>query len=217
MSTSPATRPARILVIEDEDDILEVLKLLLEYEGHQVVTAKNGRAALAAATARPFDLVVMDVSMPGMSGIEIAHALRANPKTAEMRIVFHTGLDEHWVRDRFADYDLYLTKANDAEVLVDEIAALLARERAPRAETSALPAPTFSTDDASRARIALRSAMGLGPSSIGLAELLELLADEIGQLRRMGRSDEDIAALVTASVGHEIPTSALAAVGRRDE
>ncbi|MEO7055737.1 MAG: response regulator, partial [Caldimonas sp.] len=107
-------KPGRILVIEDDWDILEVLKLMLEGEDHEVVTAKHGRAALAAmaSSSRPFDLVLMDISMPEMSGIEVAQAMRANPKTADVRIVIHTALEEHWVRARFADYDLFLTKAN---------------------------------------------------------------------------------------------------------
>ncbi|MEO8921815.1 MAG: response regulator, partial [Caldimonas sp.] len=66
MTTKQPAKPARILVMEDESDILEVLKLLLEYEGHHVVTARDGRAALAAAAAKSFDLVVMDISMPDM-------------------------------------------------------------------------------------------------------------------------------------------------------
>ena len=52
MTSRPSVKPARILVIEDEGDILEVLKLLLEYEGHQVSTAKDGPTALAAARRR---------------------------------------------------------------------------------------------------------------------------------------------------------------------
>ena len=162
MSFAQKAKPGRILVIEDDWDILEVLKLMLEGEGHQIVTAKHGRAGMAAATAanRPFDLVVMDISMPEMSGIEVAQALRANPKTAGVRIVIHTALDEHWVRARFPDYDLFLTKANDADVLLDEIARLLALPQGGRG--AAGPEPTFSASDVVQAQGALRIAMGSG-------------------------------------------------------
>jgi CheY-like chemotaxis protein len=213
--SSPKT--GRILVIEDDWDILEVLKLLLEYEGHQVVTAKHGREALAAiaAAAKPFDVVVMDISMPEMGGIEVAQTLRANAKTVDIRIAIHTGLDEHWVRERFADYDLFLHKANDADVLVDEIATLLAKPRVARTPTlvASEPAPTFFAEDLLKARSALRDSMGLGPEALALPAFLELLRDEIGQLRRIGSSDEAIAALIGDALGKAIPPAAISALG----
>ena len=212
MATKPSGKPARILVLDDEGDILEVLKLLLEYEGHHVVAAKDGRAALVAVAGKPFDLVVMDISMPDMSGIDIARSLRGNPKTADIRIAFHTGLDEHWVRDRFADYDLYLTKANDAQILVDEIARLLAESRPSRGAggDSGAADIAYSTDEAMRAQLALRSAMGLGPVALTPAALLAGLDDEIAQLHRIGRSDAEIAELIAVATGKGLPASAVA-------
>jgi DNA-binding response OmpR family regulator len=211
MANRPASKPARILVIEDEGDILEVLKLLLEYEGHRVSTAKDGRTALAAAAAHSFDLVVMDISMPDMSGIEVARALRADAKTADVRIAFHTGLDEHWVRERFADYDLYLTKANDAEVLVEEIAGLLARTRSARpGGATAATVQEFSAKDVLRARHALHKAMGVETTALSLDDFLAVVAAEIAQLRKIGRSDAEIAALIGAAIGRDLPATALA-------
>ena len=210
MAGRDKNKTGRILVVEDDWDILEVLKLMLEYEGHQVTTAKHGRAALAAAAARPFDLVVLDISMPEMSGIDVARALRAAAKTAEVYIVVHTGLDEHWVHERFADYDIFLTKAQDADVLVDEIARLLAQPR-PVRHHAAAQAETFSTDDAEKVRSALRAGMGLAPPSLSLAALVDTLGEEIGQLRRLGRSDVEIAALMSTALGRPIAPAALAA------
>ena len=76
----------RILIVEDDWAILEVLKLMLEDEGHVVVTAKHGREAVAIAATKPFDMVLMDISMPEMSGIEVARTLRADPQTADVLI-----------------------------------------------------------------------------------------------------------------------------------
>jgi DNA-binding response OmpR family regulator len=210
MASRDNNKTGRILVVEDDWDILEVLKLMLEYEGHQVTTAKHGRAALAAAAARPLDLVVLDISMPEMSGIDVARSLRAAAKTAEVYIVVHTGLDEHWVRERFADYDVFLTKAQDADVLVDEIATLLAQPR-PVRRGAAAQAEAFSSDDAEKARSALRAGMGLGPLSLSLAALVDMLGEEIGQLRRLGRSDIEIAALMSTALGRPVAPAALAA------
>lgn len=203
-------KPGRILVIEDDWDILEVLKLMLEGEDHHVVTAKHGREAMAtvASSVRPFDLIVMDISMPEMSGIEVAQALRASPKTAGMRIVIHTALDEHWVRARFADYDLFLTKADDADVLLDEIARLLAQPAEQRGNR-APAAASFSSEDVAKAQAALRTAMGLGPEAFAMPAFLGMLGDEIGQLRRIGKSDADIAALLGETLGRSVPVEAL--------
>jgi CheY-like chemotaxis protein len=203
-------KTGRILVVEDDWDILEVLKLMLEDEGHQVVTAKHGKAALAVAAVKSFDLVVMDISMPEMSGIEVAKALRAAPRTADLYIVIHTGLDEHWVRERFSDYDVFLTKAEDADVLVEEIARLLAQPRLPgggRAVTQV--AGSFTAEDVVLAQRALRASMGLGPEAYALLPFLGMLADEIGQLRKMGRSNDEIAELLTAALAKPVSVAAV--------
>lgn len=211
MTDKGKARPGRILVIEDDWDILEVMKLMLEDEGHQIVTAKDGRAGLAMITGagKPFDIVVMDISMPGMSGIEVAQALRANPKTAGMRIAIHTALEERAVRERFADYDLFLTKAHDADVLPTKIAALLARPAAGRLAGASAPA-LFSGAEMLRAQQALRSAMGIGEKSFALPALLAQLGDEIAQMRRIGQPDAQIAALLSEAIGRAVTAEAVA-------
>ena len=204
----------RILVIEDDWDILEVLKLMLEYEGHQVVTAKHGRAALeaVAASSKGFDLVVLDISMPDMSGIEVAQALRADPKTADLWIVIHTGLDEHWVRERFADYDVFLTKAADAEQLVEKIARLLAQPKPKGGRHAAAAAETgFSAEDVVVAQKALRLSLGLQPTPLATPAFLDALHEEIDQLRRVGRSDDEIAEMLSTALGRAIGAEAVAA------
>ncbi len=218
MAAKARSAPGRILVIEDDWDILEVMKLMLEDEGHHIVTAKHGRAGLATinGASKPFDVVVMDISMPEMSGIEVAQALRANPKTADMRIAIHTALDERSVRERFADYDLFLTKAHDADVLPAKIAALLATQK--RVPGGALPAtPAFSADEALRARQALRTSIGLGPLAYPLPAFLELMAEEIAQLRSTGQSDAQIADSIGEAIGRPVPVEAVAACTGRIE
>ncbi len=201
----------RILIIEDDWAVLEVLKLMLEDDGHVVVTAKDGRKGIAAAASKPFDLVLMDISMPGMSGIEVAKALRAEARTSDILIAIHTGLDEHWVRERFADYDIFLTKAADTDVLVDEIRNLFNQPRAPRAQRAVAGASeTFTTAEAMLVHQALREAMELGPETMSTQALIGMLGDEIDQLRRLGKTDLDIVALIRAAIGRDIPLSAIA-------
>ena len=205
MASKDKPESGRILIVEDDPDVLEVLRLMLEGEGHVVVTAEHGRAALkATARGKPFDLIVMDISMPEMSGIEVGQALRADEKTADVLIAIHTGLDERWVRERFADYDLFLTKADDTEVLVDEIGKLLGRPRLPRAQRGAASDETsFTADEAMQAQRALRNAISIDPVTLPLEAFVAMLGIEIEQLRHLGKSDQDIAALIAAAIGKD--------------
>ena len=165
----------RILIVEDDSDILEVLKLMLEYEGHKVVTAKRGAAALEAAREKAFDVAVLDISMPDMSGIEVAQALRADARTAGVRIAIHTGVEERWVKQRFADYDHYFAKARDVDVLVAGIARLLSatpRTASAAAPGSATPAPappaaTTSSAEAGSVDTAASAASTVGDAAAG--------------------------------------------------
>lgn len=201
----------RILIVEDDWAVLEVLKLMLEDEDYVVVTAKRGKDAIKLAASKPFDLVLMDISMPEMSGIEVARTLRSQSKTADVRIAIHTGLDEHWVRDRFDDYDLFLTKAADTHVLIDKIQRLLeAPDGAQRTRSATDEDASFTTAEATRAQQALRDAMGLGPETMSLRALVGMLGDEIDQLRRIGRSDAEIAAMLSEATGRAVPPSSLA-------
>lgn len=203
-------RRRRILIIEDDWAVLEVLKLMLEDDGHVVVTAKDGRKGIAAAASKPFDLVLMDISMPDMSGIEVARVLRAEAKTSDVLIAIHTGLDEHWVRERFADYDVFLTKAADTDVLVEEIRKLFDQPRAPRAERAMTgESEKFTTAEAMLAQQGLRQAMELGPETMSTEALIGMLGDEIDQLRRLGKSDSEIAGLIGAAIGRDIPVSVI--------
>jgi CheY-like chemotaxis protein len=195
----------RILIVEDDWAVLEVLKLMLEDDGYVVVTVEQGRQALAAASAKPFDLILMDISMPGMSGIEVAQALRAQPETRDLLIAIHTGLDEHWVRERFVDYDLFLTKAADTDVLVDEIRKLFEQPRVPREQRrSEATASSFTMTEAIRAQQALRDAMNLGPQTLTMEALVGMLGDEIDQLRRLGEKDEQIFGRIEEAVGRPL-------------
>ena len=206
------TKPRRILIVEDDWAILEVLKLMLEHEGHVVVTAKHGREAVKIAQAKPFDMVLMDISMPEMNGIEVARFLRDRQETADVLIGIHTGLDEHWVHERFSDYDLFLTKATDTDVLVEEIARLFAQPTKPRAQRATPEAEQgFSSDDVLRARQALRDALGLGAERLAAPAFVAMLAEEIVQLRRTGRTDSDIAALIGQAIDRDIAPSQVAA------
>jgi len=81
-----------ILLVDDEEDILELLKYNLEREGYRVLTARNGVQALTHL-ATPPDLFVLDVMMPEIDGWELSRRIRANPNTLHVPIVFLTARD----------------------------------------------------------------------------------------------------------------------------
>jgi CheY-like chemotaxis protein len=71
---------SRILVVDDDTAVRGAIKTVLEHDGHEVTLAANGRAGVAAAQAQTFDLVICDIFMPGMDGIETIHAFHTiNP------------------------------------------------------------------------------------------------------------------------------------------
>lgn len=118
---------ASILVVEDDGELAEVLQLVLEDAGYKVAGVMNGEDALKQMASAPVDLVVLDVNMEGMSGIDVARQLRSRKEASDVLIALHTGLDEASVREQFADYDLFMPKVDDADALVKMIAALLAK------------------------------------------------------------------------------------------
>ena len=82
----------RVLVVDDEADITEMVALRLEAGGYDVVTAASGQECLDKVAAEKFDLIIMDVSMPGMDGIAAACRLQRDEATRDIPVVFLTAL-----------------------------------------------------------------------------------------------------------------------------
>jgi len=114
--------PPRILAVDDEPNIVEFLRVGLGYEGYQVEVAVDGRAALERARQEKFDLVILDVMLPGLDGFEICKRIRAN---SDVPILMLTARDE--IADRVTGLDL---GADDYLVKPFSFAELLARVRA---------------------------------------------------------------------------------------
>jgi PAS domain S-box-containing protein len=124
-SAPPAAAPRRVLVVDDNPDAAQSLAMLLGLWGHDVRTAHDGPAAVAAAAGYRPDLVFLDIGMPGMNGYEVARALRRLPGLGGVTLVAVTGYGQDDDRDRTrrAGIDHHLTKPPDAAALARLLAA----------------------------------------------------------------------------------------------
>ncbi len=119
----------KILLVDDEQDILEIVGYNLTQEGYSIVTASNGREAVAKAKKELPQLIIMDVMMPEMDGMEACEAIRKIPELASVIITFLTARSEDYsqVAGFDAGADDYITKPIKPKLLVSKVKALLRR------------------------------------------------------------------------------------------
>ena len=122
--------PARVLLVDDLEENLEVFSDILEPEGYRIFTARDGREALEKALADPPDLVIMDVSMPRMSGIEACRILKLDERTRLVPIVLVTALvaREDRIAGIAAGCEDFLNKPVDFEELKARTRSLLQKK-----------------------------------------------------------------------------------------
>ena len=131
---------ARILLVDDEPDILEFLGYNLRLEGFQVEVAKNGIEAVRKARTFLPHLILLDVMMPGMDGIETCEQLRTISELKEVMVAFLTarGEDYSQLAGFEAGADDYIAKPIKPKVLISRIKALLKRVRMPGENSGAI-------------------------------------------------------------------------------
>ena len=131
------SRLGKVLIADDEPDILEILKYNLEKEGYQVATARDGNEALDKAnTVRP-DLIVLDMMMPRKNGMEVCELLRAQPAFRDTLIMFLTAVGDEATQLRSFDTgaDDYVNKPVSTNVFVSKVNALFRRVKKPKSNT----------------------------------------------------------------------------------
>ena len=136
---------ARILLIEDEEKLARFVELELAYEGYAVTKAFDGRTGSEQAVSGRFDLILLDIMLPEMSGIEVLRRLR---RTSNVPVIMLTARDS--VTDKVSGLDLgaddYITKPFAIEELLARIRAALRKTTAASAESEVLTAKSVSLD-----------------------------------------------------------------------
>lgn len=120
----------KILVVEDEEDILELIKYNLVKEGYQVTTAASGEEAVKAAQRSVPELILLDIMLPGMDGLEVCRVLKHDPATMKTPIIMLTAKGEE--SDIVAGLELgaddYMTKPFSPKVVIARVRNLLRRK-----------------------------------------------------------------------------------------
>lgn len=119
----------KILIVDDEPDIIEFLRYNLRKEGFSVVTANDGRQAITVAESEKPDLIILDIMMPELDGVETCRILRSRKEFSNVPIAFLTARDEDFSQITALDVggDDYITKPIKPRVLLSRIGALLRR------------------------------------------------------------------------------------------
>jgi len=120
-----------VLVIEDDNDIRELIKYNLVREGYRVAEAAHGEDGLTKATSTPCDLILLDLMLPGISGLEICRSLKTAPKTAGIPVIMVTakGEEADIVVGLELGADDYVVKPFSPKVLMSRVRAVLRRQR----------------------------------------------------------------------------------------
>ncbi|CAM3915845.1 response regulator [Vreelandella rituensis] len=119
---------ARVLVVDDEPNIVLSLEFLMEQAGFDVVTAEDGESALACVNDAIPDLILLDISLPGISGFDVLEQLRADSDKAHLPIIMLTAHGREVEREKgmALGADDYITKPFSTQALVSKVKALLA-------------------------------------------------------------------------------------------
>src|SRR5260370_26433952 len=131
-SIEVAGEKLRVLAVEDNGDIAESLKLLLEQLGHEVLVALDGNGALELAARTNPQVMLIDIGLPGMNGYEVARSIRAQPEGSNIVLIALTGYgrDEDKEHSVAAGFDYHLTKPVDVDIL--QALLVLRRQHSPQ-------------------------------------------------------------------------------------
>jgi len=124
----------RILIVEDHPTMREAMRLVFEGEGFEIDEAADGEAALRSIGDRPPDLLFLDMNIPGTNGADVLEAIRAEPSTADIRVIVVTAAGEEGRADAMRrGADEYFTKPFSPTALLQTVERVLAGNATPEA------------------------------------------------------------------------------------
>lgn len=160
----------QILVVEDERRMAALLEKTLQEEGHQVIVAHDGRAGFEIARDAPFDVIVLDLMLPGMDGLAVARKLRACRNQTPLLMLTARDAPADIVRGLDCGADDYLTKPFSIDILLARLRAVSRRGAIPRPVH--LQAADLKLDPATRTVTRAGRVLNLTPREYRLLELL---------------------------------------------
>lgn len=173
---------AEILIGEDDADVRKWLGVALETEGHAIRTAADGEETLSAVRSRRPDLLILDVMMPKLSGLEVCRAVREGDATLPVLMLTARNREQDIVAGLDAGADDYMTKPFSMNELFARISALLRRAGVGRRESAVLTVGTHALDVAGMAlvgRDGVRESLAARE-----CELLQVLCERRGEILR---------------------------------
>ena len=185
-----------ILVIDDETDLIELVRYNLEQEGFQVKSAVDGESGLNIAIQESPDLVLIDLMLPGMDGLEVCRSLRADNRTAAIPVIMLTAKSAE--SDRVVGLELgaddYVVKPFSPRELAARVKAVLRRTQQPRSQSKVIHRRSLSID-LTRREVSVQGS----PIELTATEfrLLQFFAEHPGRV--FSRSE-----LIDAALGREI-------------
>jgi DNA-binding response OmpR family regulator len=131
LRTMEAMSRPRVLLADDDPRVLSVVSRYLALEGYEMSTVSDGEAAVATATADLPDLIILDIMMPGIDGIEACRRIRANATTAQTPVLMFSALSEEAEAARLAGADGMLPKPFNLPALAEAVKTFFAARTAP--------------------------------------------------------------------------------------
>lgn len=167
----------KILVVDDDLDTLRLVGLMLERQGYSIVAASNGQQALNLAKTEKPSLILLDLMMPDIDGVEVARRLRADPETRNIFIIMFTAKVQ--MEDRLdgfeAGADAYLTKPIQPRELIANVKAVLQRVGS-SITASAAPVREFKDRGETIAVISAKGGVGVSTTAVNLGLMLQTLS-----------------------------------------
>ena len=136
-----------VLVIEDDQDIARLVELHLRDEGYSVTVVPDGNTGLRQALAKPYDIIILDLILPGMDGLEVCRRVRNRPDYTPVLMLTAKSTDVDRILGLEMGADDYLTKPFNVREVLARVKALFRRVEALRAKDSAAPQKTIRAGD----------------------------------------------------------------------